>query len=462
MIGEVAGIYLKIILEFLLELYVFYVLAMFCFRRSHLFALKLAGGLVFMAALGFGASFVYYYFGDTSFGRIAIYLVLFAASTGHACLCFAEDKKTVLFGCSVAYAAQNLAYKLFLIFFCACEQLRLFDSWGQNFSIFYRIIYYIFLIAAGAAIYFLVIRRIMSRLGDSAIALRMLAISVVVLLVTVILCSVEDVHFAALSSGRENRFDSFDIYALRQAGNVFSVVCCIIVLLLIAKTLVERHLRREVDYLQYAIRQGEKQYEISKDTIDMINIKCHDIKYKVNSLVNRGGDMPTELIDDLNKSISIYDTRVETGNKILDVILTEKSLYCEQNGITFSCMADGQKLSFISDGDLYCLFGNIIDNALEAVNKVPEKERRVINIVVKEKNGTLVVQEENYFEGELDFVDGLPQTTKGDTAYHGFGTRSIRMIVSKYGGVFTARAQDGVFYLNIIFCLNKDNSLQNK
>ena len=125
-------------------------------------------------------------------------------------------------------------------------------------------------------------------------------------------------------------------------------------------------------------------------------------------------------------------------------------------------MADGQKLSFISDGDLYCLFGNIIDNALEAVNKVPEKERRVINIVVKEKNGTLVVQEENYFEGELDFVDGLPQTTKGDTAYHGFGTRSIRMIVSKYGGVFTARAQDGVFYLNIIFCPNKDNSLQNK
>ena len=290
----------------------------------------------------------------------------------------------------------------------------------------------------------------------------MLAFSVVVLLVTVILCAVEDVHFAALSSGRENRFESFDIYALRQAGNVFSVVCCIIVLLLIAKTLVERHLRREVDYLQYAIRQGEKQYEISKDTIDMINIKCHDIKYKVNSLVNRGGDMPTELIDDLNKSISIYDTRVETGNKILDVILTEKSLYCEQNGITFSCMADGQKLSFISDGDLYCLFGNIIDNALEAVNKVPEKERRVINIVVKEKNGTLVVQEENYFEGELDFVDGLPQTTKGDTAYHGFGTRSIRMIVSKYGGVFTARAQDGVFYLNIIFCPNKDNSLQNK
>ena len=219
---------------------------------------------------------------------------------------------------------------------------------------------------------------------------------------------------------------------------------------------------REVDYLQYAVRQGEKQFEIAKDTIDMINIKCHDIKYKVNSVMSQSGNMSTDVIDDLNKSISIYDTRVATGNKILDVILTEKSLYCEQNGITFSCMADGQKLSFIESGDLYCLFGNIIDNALEAVNKVPDRERRVINIVIKEKSGTLVIQEENYFEGELEFKDGLPQTTKGDKAYHGFGTRSIRMIVNKYGGAFSTRAVDGVFYLNIIFCLSGDKNLQNK
>ena len=462
MIDEVVKIYLNIILEFLLELYVFYVLAMFRFSRSRMFWLKLFSGLVVLAGIAFGAAVFYYYFGSNSFGRIAVYLVLFAVTTGHACLCFSEEKKTVLFGCSVAYAAQNLAYKLFLIFYCAGEQLRIFDSWGSNFSLFYRLMYYAFFIAAAAAIYFFAIRRIIRRLGESAIEYRMLAISVIVLAITVILCSVEDVHFAALSTGRENRFDSYDIYVLRQAGNGFSVACCFIVLLLIAKTLVERHLQREVDYLQYAVRQGEKQFEIAKDTIDMINIKCHDIKYKVNSVMSQSGNMSTDVIDDLNKSISIYDTRVATGNKILDVILTEKSLYCEQNGITFSCMADGQKLSFIESGDLYCLFGNIIDNALEAVNKVPDRERRVINIVIKEKSGTLVIQEENYFEGELEFKDGLPQTTKGDKAYHGFGTRSIRMIVNKYGGAFSTRAVDGVFYLNIIFCLSGDKNLQNK
>ena len=452
MIGEAANIYAIIILEFLFELYVFYALAMFRFERSRLFALKLVAGLAVSAAVGFGAAVFYYYFGDTAYGRIAVYLVLFAVTTCHACLCFAENKRTVLFGCSVAYAAQNLAYKLFLVFFCTGEQLRVFDGWGENFWLFYRLVYYSFFAVAAAAIYFAVIRRIMARVAECDINYRMLAISVIVLCFTVILCSFEDVYFAKLSSGRENRFENYDIFVLRQTGNLFSVAACLIVLLLIAKTLVERYLKREVDYLQYAVRQSERQYEISKDTIDMINIKCHDIKYKINAALS-GGNMPAEAIDDIKESVSIYDSRVSTGNKILDVILTEKSLYCEQNGITFSCMADGERLSFMESGDLYCLFGNIVDNALEAVKNVPERERRVINITVKQKNGMLSVQEENYFEGELTFADGLPETTKDDKAYHGFGTRSIRMIVHKYGGAFSARAEGGVFYINIVFGL---------
>ena len=52
-----------------------------------------------------------------------------------------------------------------------------------------------------------------------------------------------------------------------------------------SKTIEEDNLKQEVRYLQHVIRQGEKQYKISKETIDMINIKCHDIKYKLNILL---------------------------------------------------------------------------------------------------------------------------------------------------------------------------------
>ena len=450
MIAEVAGIYVRLILEFLAELYVFYIAAMHGLARSRSFAVKFFSGLAAMAALAFGMSFVYYFWGGTVAGRIAVYIALFALSVIHAGICLKEKFPTILLACSLAYAAQNLCYKLFLLFYCTGEQLRLFDGWGEGFVLYYRLMYYAFFAVAAAGVYLLFIRRQTGRLAEGLINYRMMAISVFVLFITVILCSSADVHFAAFSVGRENRFENYDIFILRQTGNIFSVLCCAAVMILISKTMMERDLEREVEYLQYTVRQGQRQYEISKDTIDMINIKCHDIKYKVNSLL-AGGGVSDEAVADIQKSIKIYDTRVSTGNKILDVLFTEKSLYCEQNGINFSCMADGAALDFMEDGDLYCLFGNIIDNALEAVNAVPDKERRVINLVVKSRNDMLTVQQENYFEGEIKFEDGLPQTIKSDKNYHGFGTRSMRMIVGKYGGAMSVRASGGVYRLSIVF-----------
>ena len=74
----------------------------------------------------------------------------------------------------------------------------------------------------------------------------------------------------------------------------------------------------------------------------------------------------------------------------------------------------------------------------------------MINLTVKEKGGIVLVQEENYFDGEIKFEDGLPLTTKNDRNYHGFGMRSLRMIVKKYGGELTANVTDDIFRLNII------------
>lgn len=442
--------YARVILEFLLELYVFCILVTLRLGRTRFFPLK-AAGVVAVAAVAFVAAILYNLFGQTVLGRVLIYIALFAVVTVHVRLCFAIEYRTSLFCCSLAYAVQNLTYKLFLIFWGIGESFRLYDGWGNMFELYYRLIYYAFFAAIAVASYFLFIGPLTRRMENSRINYRMLIISVVVLAVTILLCSVEDIYFSRLSTQREGRFDDYNYYVLWQTGNIFSVVCCAIVILLISKTIEQNNLEREVEYLQYAIKQGKQQYEISKDTIEMINIKCHDIKYKLGELFAAEGKISSKAVDDLYKSISIYDSKVETGNELLDVLLTEKSLYCEQNKIKFSCMVEGKKLSFIESGDLYCLFGNIIDNALEAVKQLPDKDKRIINLVIKTKNDLLILQEENYFKGKLDFRDGLPVTTKEDKNYHGFGSRSIRMIARKYGGELTTFVTGDVFHLNILF-----------
>ncbi len=284
--------------------------------------------------------------------------------------------------------------------------------------------------------------------------------SLIILGVTIILCSLDDIHFASLSDGvRENQFSDNSIYVLRQTSNIFSIACCITILILLDKTLEEKKLQKEVEYLEHAIKQSELQYQISKDTIDRVNIKCHDIKYKIQSALSKDGQMNNDALEDLNKDIAIYDSRIETHNDLLNVLLTEKSLFCEQNNIKFSCMADGKSLSFIDGGDLYCLFGNIIDNALEAAREIKEENKRVINLVVKTKNNFVIIEEDNYFDGEIEFKDGFPLTKKDNKDYHGFGLRSVSLIAKKYNGFLTTSTKDNIFHLSIMFPLEESENI---
>lgn len=447
---ELLYTYRNIMLEFLLELYVFYFLTTGWMDRRQRFWPRMAGGLAAVLVIALGMAAVYQMIGQTVLGRSAIYLVLFAVTVVQMFFCFQEPAELVLLCCCVAYAAQNLCYKLYLILWCGGEAMGLYDGWGDRFDLYYHLVYYAFFALAAAVSYFTLLRRIVRQMSGRKLNYRLFALCVAVLAVTVLLCSVEDIYFARLSTWRENRFDVWEYVVLRQSGNCFSVICCAVVLLLASKTIEGRALEQEVAYLQHAIRQGKLQYEISRDTIERINIKCHDIKYRLGALAGQPGGVGQEAVEDLQNSISIYDMKVETGNQLLDVLLTEKSLYCEQNSITFSCMVDGKRLSFMDSGDLYCLFGNIIDNALEALKEVPERQRRVIDLVVKSKGDMVLIQEENYYSGTLAFRDGLPVTTKTDTENHGFGTRSIRMIARKYGGELTASAHGGVYRLSIL------------
>jgi sensor histidine kinase regulating citrate/malate metabolism len=149
-------------------------------------------------------------------------------------------------------------------------------------------------------------------------------------------------------------------------------------------------------------------------------------------------------------SIGIYEAIVQTGNEVLDTILTEKSLYCKERGITVSCVADGQLLSFMQTMDLYSLFGNALDNAIEAVEKLPEKVMRQIDVLIYKQQRFLVIHIINPAGEQLIFEEGLPATTKSDKNFHGFGMRSMQYIVKKYDGFLTASQEDGCFSLKIL------------
>ncbi|OZG59740.1 GHKL domain-containing protein [Bifidobacterium lemurum] len=236
-------------------------------------------------------------------------------------------------------------------------------------------------------------------------------------------------------------------------GSFYDALCMMLALAVLMLGSANDRLHGDLVVMQEADRLKAEHYELAKENIELINIKCHDIRKSFSELYAQTGGRPSEAsIREIENSIRVYDSVFHTGSDSLDVLLTEKSLYCSGKGITLTCLADGHALVFMEDSDLYSLFGNLLDNAIESAQQVDDAGRRVIDLNVEANANLLVIQEENYFAPEHApvFRDGLPVTTKSDTRHHGFGTRSIAMQVRKYHGEMTMEARDGVFSVSIV------------
>jgi len=164
-----------------------------------------------------------------------------------------------------------------------------------------------------------------------------------------------------------------------------------------------------------------------------------------------------QYLAEVEDSIMIYDHVVETENEVLNTILSEKSLYCEKHQITLTCIADAAPLDFMSVMDIYALLGNALDNAIEAVSKYEEVEKRVVSLTISSKNDFLCIQTNNYVDEELQFKDGLPLSTKKrNRAYHGFGMKSMKHLTEKYGGTLVVSQEKNIFMLQIILPMPKE------
>lgn len=216
------------------------------------------------------------------------------------------------------------------------------------------------------------------------------------------------------------------------------------------KILAARQLATEREVERRMAAERERQYQLSRKNIDAINVKCHDIKHQIRSLADGGRVADGRALEDLAAEIAIYDSTVKTGNPALDVILTEKGLVCSGEKITLAVIADGRALECLEPQEIYSLFGNALDNAMEAVRGIGEPERRLVSLNVRRSGTMCVINVENSCDVAPAFRDGLPVTTKADAGSHGFGTRSMRGIVERHGGVLSFGCEDGVFHVDAL------------
>ncbi len=271
-------------------------------------------------------------------------------------------------------------------------------------------------------------------------------------LITSIIFIISNVGFI-LQSTDYNLGNSFAIYTMRTLTN-FSGICLIILLQL---QRYDRFLKDELEKIKniFSDRQYQK-YIAYKENNGLIKQKLHDLKHNVYIIkAEENLAKKNKKIDTVLEEISNINADIETGNVVLDTILTSKNVYCIEQKIIFTCFVDGELLNFMDVLDICNLFGNALDNAIEFVEKQEVIEKRLINLKVCERNNFVVVRFDNYCEKAPIFYDGLPVTTKKDKANHGYGLKSIKYTTEKYKGFMIVDYKNNWFTVKILFPINK-------
>ena len=188
----------------------------------------------------------------------------------------------------------------------------------------------------------------------------------------------------------------------------------------------EIQIRFEKDTLRNIMEMQYKNYQLSKENIDMVNQKYHDLKHQINLL-------KTQSYAQAGKSTS-YLEKMEREIRVIEL----------------KFIVDGGALSFMEDMDVSALFGNMLDNAIESAQKQQEKQKRLIWLYVTREKQFVRIRTENYCDEKIQFKNGMPVTTKKDRRLHGYGMKSIKSTVEKYNGSVVAAQENNWFELKIL------------
>lgn len=356
-------------------------------------------------------------------------LLIMVLSCASVCVCYKCSVWVGLFCGSIGYCMQYIARKIYEFFITIFEYSP--DKYIET----------LFVLIISVVVYFAIWWMGIRKLKKMEVIDNNKQLIVIVLLVAILTIYLNSyINY------------TWDKQKLKLYIHLLSILAAIVTLVMGIIFFLKKSAEKEISALKQFLHQEREQYRIEKTVIDTINIKCHDLKHQLMAL---NGILPSSELSELEKAVDVYDSVFETESHALNVVLTTKGLLCENKGITFTCIADGGLLSFMSDTDIYSLFGNILDNAIEASDKIEVKEKRLISMTIQQQQCCVVIHAENYFAETPLMVNGVPQTSKTNTKYHGFGIPSIKMLVEKYKGSLKIAVKEEVYELDIVFPLDK-------
>ena len=347
--------------------------------------------------------------------------------------CFDISLYELMSNIYIGYSMRQIVFSIYSLLLNAINpDLLLIRIDQQSFSnfIIYILIYGVFLVGGGVIVF----------LNKKIKRLTLELPIFVILTVTIILNSIIT-NFSEVIS--DEHLLSYSFGLLSQ----ILTLGLIIILNFYAQKQIE--LKTNNEMLSKLLNKQEEQYKFAKANAELMFIKVHDLKHQV-AILRKGGEEAEKILSSLESVVSNYESINLTDNRVMNIIVSEKWQYCTKHNIKLSCTVDPDAFKNVDNIHLYSLLGNILDNAIEAVMKIKNKDKRLISLIITKKKGFSILQTHNYFEGDIEMKNGIPLTNKQEKESHGFGIKSIRHIVDMYQGNILLNIDDKIFNLQIV------------
>ena len=224
-------------------------------------------------------------------------------------------------------------------------------------------------------------------------------------------------------------------------ASVFSSFGCVYLTSYICSSVQTAYRAQELE-----MRQAYYKDKISAE--ERVRSIYHDLKNHLLVLqAQTGNEQELQLsVQGLQNQIRDYENYYHTGKEFLDIIIRDKARMAGEKQIDLGAVISFEDSSFIEPLDISTIFGNALDNAIEASEKLPE-EQRLITVKANRVQDMLAVIVENNTEPDCDIT---VKTSKQDAFVHGFGLSNIRNAVEKYGGQCSTKAEGGMYRMKIV------------
>ncbi len=282
-----------------------------------------------------------------------------------------------------------------------------------------------------------------------------------VVLITAVIYAISNISYALRNTPFSSQW-TMEIYTIRTLADLGGIA----ILFGYHMVLHEMHTRQEADRLQAVLDREYTHYQASRDAMDLVNRRYHDLKHQILYLKSSiTEEERRSALDTMEEEISGYEALSRTGHPVVDTILSEKGLQCRDRKITLKVIADGEAMAFLPTAEICSLLGNSLDNAIEAASQIAREEERLIRVYIERRKSFLRLSVENRFVTPVRYAEGgktgdgtsagtgksrLPLTTKEDASAHGIGLRSIESIARAHDGSLQIRAEDGWFRLQVL------------